>query len=186
MDLPALLAAHGFGMPADGVTLVAPVPAWAAGGAALVAALPGPADWHHVGSTAVPGLPAKPIVDVVGAVPVGVPLDTLEGPLVSLGFLWLGEYGIPGRRFARLRAAGPAAEWFDYAHLHLFAADTPRVRAMIGFRDGLRRDPAARDAYAALKAASAAAFAADRDAYTESKSTFISDRLHDFGTPLPR
>jgi len=181
MALSALLAAHGFGMPADGVALAPADPRWPAGAARLIYALPEEIAWHHVGSTSVSGLPAKPIVDLLGELPAGLPLDALEAPIRTLGFLWLGEFGIPGRRFARLRVGAT-----DYAHLHLFAAASPPVRVMLNFRDGLRRDPAAREAYAALKAASASAHAGNRDRYTESKGDFITAMLQELGASQVR
>lgn len=164
------LRGSGFGMAAGGVILRPADARWAGGAAALVAALPAGARWTHVGSTSVPSLPAKPIADILGVVSGAI--DELEGPLVALGFTWLGEYGIPGRRFVRLRV-----EEVDYAHLHLFPEQHPGPAMMLRFRDRLVADPAAREAYARLKEAQAAAHAASREAYTDGKAAFIAALL---------
>jgi GrpB-like predicted nucleotidyltransferase (UPF0157 family)/GNAT superfamily N-acetyltransferase len=122
---------------------------------------------HHVGSTAVPGLDAKPIIDTL----VGV--ENLEAsracfdPVAKLGYL-----------YAPYRAE--EMHWFCKPHrsrrthhLHLVPTDSSRFRDELAFRDRLRADPEAVAEYAALKHGLAARFSGDRDAYTDAKAKFI-------------
>lgn len=175
-ETPSLLAqmldAHGFGLLA-GVALVRePNPTWAAGAAALIAALPTTATWEHAGSTSVPGLPAKPICDLVGFAPTEADLGQLGPVLESLGFVALGEFGIPGRRFFRLHSGGS-----DYAHLHTYVAGHSDGANVLAFRDALRADGPLREAYAATKFAALAGSPGNRDAYTAAKAPFIQGQL---------
>lgn len=170
--LAALLGTHGFGLPAGLAVVRDPAPAWAAGAEALIARLPPDLSWEHAGSTAVPGLPAMPICDLVGLAPSEQVLAALVPALEALGFLALGEFGIPGRSFFRLRSGG-----LDYAHLHTYVAGHPDAASVLAFRDALRLDTALRDAYAATKFAALAALPQNRDAYTAAKAPFIRNQL---------
>lgn len=122
---------------------------------------------HHVGSTAVPGLDAKPIIDIL----VGV--EGLEAswacfePLAALGYL-----------YAPYRA--DEMHWFCKPHpsrrthhLHLVPTDSRRFRDELAFRDRLRASPEVAEEYAALKRDLAERFANDREAYTDAKAGFI-------------
>lgn len=122
---------------------------------------------HHVGSTAVPGLNAKPIIDIL----VGV--DTLEASracfetLATLGYL-----------YAPYRVE--EMHWFCKPHpsrrthhLHLVPTDSSRFRDELAFRDRLRASPEAAEEYADLKRDLAERFADDREAYTDAKTDFI-------------
>jgi GrpB-like predicted nucleotidyltransferase (UPF0157 family)/RimJ/RimL family protein N-acetyltransferase len=122
---------------------------------------------HHVGSTAVPNLEAKPVIDIL----VGV--DNLEAsracfaPLAKLGYL-----------HAPYRAE--EMHWFCKPHpsrrthhLHLVPTDSPRFRDELVFRDHLRASAETAEEYAALKRDLAERFADDREAYTEAKGEFI-------------
>ena len=126
---------------------------------------------EHVGSTAVPGLAAKPIIDmdvVVASVEkVPVAMERLE----SLGYRHEGDLGINGREAFR------APEDLPEHHLYVCSADTPELRKHRMFRDYLRSHPDEAKTYAELKMAMADQFAHDREAYTESKSAFINSRL---------
>jgi GrpB-like predicted nucleotidyltransferase (UPF0157 family) len=122
---------------------------------------------HHVGSTAVPGLAAKPIVDIL----VGV--EDLESsracfePLAALEYLYA-----PYRSEEMHWFCKPHPERRTH-HLHLAPADGRRYADELAFRDRLRGDVAVADAYAALKRDLAARFPDDREAYTDGKSEFI-------------
>lgn len=170
MDLSSLLHAHGFGMPTTEVVLATADPRWSTGATALIAHLPA-ASWTHVGSSSVQELDAKPILDVLGIVPDAGAVGALQAPLEALGFLWLGEYGISGRGFARLRTD------LDYAHLHIFPAGHPHIRAMLRFRDRLRSDPVALDRYRSLKVHLSRTLSSDRDAYTNAKAALILELM---------
>ena len=160
------------------VRLAPPDPAWPAAFAderrrLLTAAAPLPLAIEHVGSTAVPGLPAKPILDLLG----GRPGDGDHAPyvvaFVRAGYAYRGESGIPGRHyFVRDDGAGRRTH-----HLHLVEADGPLWRAHLAFRDHLRGHPACAAEYARLKQALAARHPTDREAYTEGKAAFVAETL---------
>jgi GrpB-like predicted nucleotidyltransferase (UPF0157 family) len=139
----------------------------------LLLRLLGPAalDIRHIGSTAVPGLVAKPIIDILV---VARSLDELEARRTSVeeaGFRWKGEHGVPGRRYLSRDAPG----WpMERSHVHMFAADHPEVERHLRFRDALRASPETAAAYAALKRELHARFPHDRTAYTDGKSEFIA------------
>ncbi|MEQ8765481.1 MAG: GrpB family protein [Planctomycetota bacterium] len=123
---------------------------------------------HHIGSTSVPGLAAKPVIDVLMEVRDVREIDRREPDLAALGYVGKGEHGIPDRRyFTRPRGAQ------EKTHLHVFPAKHPRVRSHLWFRDFLRGHPGARDEYGELKLRLAIELAGDRDAYQKAKAPFI-------------
>ena len=126
---------------------------------------------HHVGSTAVPGLDAKPILDIL----VGV--DSLRTSRACFDSLEKLDY---------LYAPYLAAEmhWFCKPHparrthhLHLVPTDSDRFRNELAFRDRLRSSSRLASEYAALKHGLAVRFTEDRDAYTDAKANFIDSAL---------
>jgi GrpB-like predicted nucleotidyltransferase (UPF0157 family) len=121
---------------------------------------------EHMGSTAVPGLAAKPILDLLGGYPLGAPVAPYIAALVRAGYLHRGEQGVPGREFFR------RGEPRTY-HLHLVAEGGTVWREQLAFRDALRREPALCDAYAALKLELARQFPRDRKSYIEGKGAFV-------------
>lgn len=125
---------------------------------------------EHVGSTAVPGLAAKPIVDILA----GVPSRALRAPyiaaLVQLGYEHKGNFGIPGRDY--FRRGSPRSH-----HVHMVSWSSAFWRNHLLFRDYLRaHDDVARE-YAALKRELAAAFVDDRRRYSDEKGPFIASVL---------
>jgi GrpB-like predicted nucleotidyltransferase (UPF0157 family) len=128
-------------------------------------------DIHHVGSTAVPGLDAKPVIDILAGVrdlATARPCITL---LIPLGY-WYAPY-----------RAGQM-HWFCKPHpsrrthhLHLVPAASARYRDELRFRDYLRDHPQARAGYVALKRDLATRFRSDREAYTEAKTGFVQHIL---------
>jgi GrpB-like predicted nucleotidyltransferase (UPF0157 family) len=121
---------------------------------------------EHVGSTAVPGLAAKPIVDVdvvVGSTD-NVP-DAIER-LRALGYVYQGDKGIAGRE-AFLWPPGSEPH-----HLYVVVAGSAPYRDHVDFRDYLRRHPEVAQEYASLKRRLAEQHAHDRVAYTDGKSDF--------------
>jgi GrpB-like predicted nucleotidyltransferase (UPF0157 family) len=123
---------------------------------------------HHVGSTAVSGLPAKPVLDLLAEVRSLPEIDACAPVLERMGFEAMGEYGIPGRRYFR-RPEGPGPG----VHLHTFAVGHPAIDEHIAFRDHLRAHVDERDAYGRLKRRLARRFAGDRKGYQAAKAPFI-------------
>ncbi len=125
---------------------------------------------EHVGSTAVPGLPAKPVLDLQAAVP-----DLGCAPAVAEALAGNGWHLVPPELDARpwRRFLVQAAGEVRVAHLHLIAAGSERWAEQLAFRDALRADPDLRQRYAALKQELAADHANDREAYTAAKGDFI-------------
>jgi GrpB-like predicted nucleotidyltransferase (UPF0157 family) len=136
--------------------------------AALVAWLVAPIE--HVGSTAVPGLPAKPILDFQAAVADLECASRVAATLAPAGWHYVPPDvdGRPGRRFFVQIADGHRS-----AHLHLMTRSSPRWDEQVFFRDALRADSALAQRYAALKRSLAARYADDREAYTAAKGNFI-------------
>lgn len=103
---------------------------------------------YHCGSTAVPGLDAKPIIDIVGSVSSVEQLDSKRNLLESIGYEYKGEYGIAGRRYCVLYNPEKTNAYF---HLHIFEHDNPDVERHICFRDYLRKSEKARSDYSSEK-----------------------------------
>ena len=123
---------------------------------------------HHIGSTSVPNLHAKPTVDVlVEAREIGN-LDDLETELDEGGYEAWGEYGIPGRRFFT-RDRGPER----LCNVHVFEAGSPGVERHLAFRDYLTRHPETARAYGDPKGDLAERFSADMEAYMNGKDAFV-------------
>ena len=123
---------------------------------------------YHIGSTAVPGLAAKPVIDMLPVVRSLAEVDGLTDAFARLGYESLGEYGIPGRRY--LRKGGDRRTH----QAHIFAwTDMENIARHLALRDYMRADAAAREAYAALKKTLAARFPRDIDGYCDGKDAFV-------------
>ena len=166
------------GLESRAVRLVPYDPAWpelfAAEVTRLRAALPAdlPLALEHTGSTAVPGLVAKPVLDLLGGYPRGANVQAYIDALVRAGYIHRGEQGIPGREF--FRRGEPRAY-----HLHLAVQHGSFWREHLAFRDALRANPRVREAYAELKLDLARRYPRDREAYIEGKSAFITAVVRD-------
>ncbi|MDR3509297.1 MAG: GrpB family protein [Caulobacteraceae bacterium] len=125
---------------------------------------------HHVGSTAIPWIAAKPIIDLMPAVRDLAALDAAEPAIRALGYDWRGEFGLPGRRFCLLTDPRTGARLF---HVHAYQAGSSEIDRHLAFRDYLlaHRDEAL--AYEAQKRAAAAAHPNDSLAYNGAKSDWI-------------
>ncbi len=121
---------------------------------------------EHIGSTAVPGLASKPIVDVAVETESFEDLPEIEEAFASLGYVAKGEFGLPGRQF--FTKGDPVL-----FHVHVVESGSPHWQRWMKFRDALRADGSLRDRYAAMKQDLAAKFANDRPAYTAAKNDFI-------------
>ena len=121
---------------------------------------------EHTGSTAVPGLAAKPIIDILGGRTPDAPRPALIAALESAGYTYRGEQGIPGRDF--FRRGDPRSY-----HLHVAELGGEFWNDHRDFRDYLRAHPDALRDYAELKAELARRFPKDRERYIEAKTEFV-------------
>jgi len=129
---------------------------------------------EHVGSTAVPGLASKPVIDLLIIPPKGSwPLDALVNAMTNLGYLFWAEDPDPEHMFF-VKGMPPHGTGRTH-HVHVY----PRARAMpvIAFRDYLRSHPDAARAYETLKKDLVAKYSADREAYTRGKDEFVAQTL---------
>jgi GrpB-like predicted nucleotidyltransferase (UPF0157 family) len=125
---------------------------------------------EHVGSTAVPGLPAKPIIDLDVVVQ---PADVAEAirRLSDLGYAHLGDLGVTGREAFAAPAETPAH------HLYVCPVGSPALAEHLRFRDSLRADAELAAEYGLLKRHLAARFGSDLEGYCEAKTAFIRAAL---------
>jgi GrpB-like predicted nucleotidyltransferase (UPF0157 family) len=134
---------------------------------------------EHMGSSAVPGLAGKNIIDLLmAAAPADIPAITAA--LLELGFQHQSPAAFPASRpmlWGTFRHGGT-----DYrVHVHVVPASSPEVAAMRGFRDALRADPRLRRQYAALKRAIVAGGPVDPLAFTRAKHDWIVAALGQLG-----
>jgi len=130
--------------------------------------------FEHVGSTAIEGLPAKPIIDLFAVVDDVDAARDLLPMLEANGY----EYRPKADESERLHCSkGPPEERTHY--LKLVEPDSTFYRETVAFRDYLRDNPDVAQRYADLKRELAEEYADDRDAYTEAKAEFIEDVLDD-------
>jgi GrpB-like predicted nucleotidyltransferase (UPF0157 family) len=120
---------------------------------------------RHIGSTSVPGLAAKPIVDILIGIRNLQDTPFLVRRLSRLGYHYYQEYeeGLPERRYFDRRGY----------HLHIVETDSYFFRRHVAFRDYLRSHPETAAEYAALKIKLAGQFSTDREGYTNAKTEFI-------------
>lgn len=123
---------------------------------------------HHIGSTAVEGLAAKPIIDIMPVVRDLTRADACRAAFEAIGYEWMGEFGIAGRRY--LRKGGD-----ERTHqVHIFAeSDTENVARHLAVRDYLRTHPRDAAEYGALKIRLAEQFPYDIDGYCDGKDAFV-------------
>lgn len=127
---------------------------------------------HHIGSTSVPGLHAKPVIDILVESPSLALIDSATPSLEGRGYEARGEYGVPGRRYFSKTPARALK-----VHLHVFESGNPRVARHLLLRDYLRVHPPEARRYGELKTRLAETHAGDRDAYQAAKADFIN-QLH--------
>ena len=125
---------------------------------------------HHIGSTAIPGIQAKPTVDLMPLVTSLSNLDTREAAICALGYEWRGEFGIPGRRYLSLMSSDRRKRLFN---VHCFEASMPDVNRHLAFRDYMRAHPERAKAYEAEKFRARGLQPDDTLAYSQEKGPWI-------------
>ena len=126
---------------------------------------------EHIGSTSVPGLAAKPIIDLDVLLKEDADLPSVIAKLKALGYRHEGDLGIPSREAF-------VAPYHDSPHhLYVCLPGGEEYSRHVRFRDHLRTHPQDAEAYSTLKRALARQFTADRDAYTKAKTEFITGIL---------
>jgi GrpB-like predicted nucleotidyltransferase (UPF0157 family) len=129
---------------------------------------------EHIGSTAVPGLAAKPIIDIMAAVPSLDVADQLVHLFCANGYITSAEFNrnLHDRRWLMRHAGGRRTH-----HLHLLLAGSAHWTECIRFRELVRRDGKLMEQYADLKRTLADAFGSDREGYGNAKATFITSAI---------
>lgn len=126
---------------------------------------------EHVGSTAVPGLAAKPVIDMVVVIASDDDLEEAIRRLEAMGYQARGELGVPGRE------AFTWPEGERRHHLYVSPSTSDELRAQVRFRDMLLADPELARRYEILKRDLAERYRDDRPAYTDAKTEFIESAL---------
>lgn len=160
------------------VALAEPDPRWTDRAEALIADLRAAAPeafaaLHHIGSTAVPGLVAKPVIDLLGEAAGLTEIEAASAALEALGWRPRGENGVAGRRYFTRDDPETGAR---AAHLHVHATGDPMIPWYLAFRDRLRAEPGTAAAYAREKARCAALHPGDSGAYAVCKKVW-TDRV---------
>ena len=127
-------------------------------------------DIQHIGSTSVPGLAAKPVIDMILGLKQIPPLPKQVSNLEAIGYSYHGELGIPGRHY--FRKGMPRTH-----QIHAVLINSEFWERHILFRDFLRKHPKAAQRYATLKRKLAQEFECDREVYTNSKTPLIEQLL---------
>ena len=126
---------------------------------------------EHIGSTAVPGLGSKPIIDIMAAVNTLSDAEQCIEPLQSIGYEYVPEYeaSIPERRY--FHKGHPPKE--QHYHLHMVELTSDFWKKHLLFRDYLRTHPKIAQKYHQLKKRLALKYGSNREGYTEAKTSFI-------------
>ncbi|MDI3234235.1 GrpB family protein [Exiguobacterium antarcticum] len=124
---------------------------------------------HHIGSTSVPGLSAKPILDILPVVDSLDGIEAFDAALEAIGYEAKGEFGMRGRRYYRKGGDNRTH------HVHLYAVGNPEIARHVVFRDYLREHPQEVEAYSEIKEQLANQYPEDIDAYIVGKDTFVKE-----------
>lgn len=163
---------NGLGLPQGLVRLCEPDPRWASLFAQEQARLAPALDAfaaviEHCGSTSIPGMPAKPIIDMLIGIPAPIDIPALRHAFAPLGYEHATWAGVPGHEVFGL--GDPRTHI-----VHVVPLNGAAWQRMRRFRDALRADPALAAEYAGLKRELAARHPDDRATYTDGKSSFVT------------
>lgn len=124
---------------------------------------------YHIGSTAIPGIKAKPIIDILITTNDITTIDSFDDQMEELGYVVGGEFGLPGRRFYC-----KVDNEHCHFHVHIYEATDPSVEKYLLFRDYMIAHPTDAKEYESLKTDLATKYPNNRTLYTQSKSEFIN------------
>lgn len=134
---------------------------------------------EHIGSTAIPPLCAKPVIDIMA------PVRSLEASLAAIDVVQAAGYlYFPYKAEVMHWFCKPSPE-FRTHHLHMVPIGSPLWNDRLAFRNALRADPTLAAEYAALKTRLATEFNNDREAYTDAKTPFVTHVLNQSRSKLP-
>ena len=122
---------------------------------------------HHFGSTAIPGIYAKPVIDILPVVKDIIRVDSYNDRMKALGYVPMGEYGISGRRFFFKGGRNRTHQ------VHIFQTGNSEIQRHLSFRDYLRSHPEDAQRYSVLKQDLAKKFPTDIESYCNGKSEFV-------------
>ncbi|AFY49121.1 hypothetical protein Nos7524_3324 [Nostoc sp. PCC 7524] len=126
---------------------------------------------HHIGSTAIPQIYAKPIIDILVEVKEITKVDEQSSAIEALGYEVMGEYGIPGRRYFRKHnKAGVRTH-----HIHTFAVGSADIKRHLAFRDYMIAHVEDAQKYSELKRELAKKYPDDIEGYMDGKDGFIQE-----------
>jgi GrpB-like predicted nucleotidyltransferase (UPF0157 family) len=129
---------------------------------------------HHIGSTSITGIYAKPVIDILVEVSDIADVDANSAALVSLGYEAVGEFGIPGRRYFRKDDVQG-----DRTHqIHAFETGSDQITRHLAFRDYMLDHPDEAQEYSKLKRRLADLHPDDAEAYMDGKDDFIKETDH--------
>jgi GrpB-like predicted nucleotidyltransferase (UPF0157 family) len=129
------------------------------------------ADVHHIGSTSVPNIYAKPIIDILVETTDLNAIDANTLNMTAGGYEAMGEFGLPGRRYFRR----DNAQGIRTHHVHVFEKGSDSVERHLAFRDYLIAHPAHAQLYSAMKRELAPLCANDMEKYMDGKDPFIKN-----------
>lgn len=126
---------------------------------------------HHIGSTAIPDIHAKPVIDLLVEAGDIAEVDGRSSAMELLGYEVMGEYGIPGRRYFRK----DNGEGIRTHHVHVFEAGSAEAERHLAFRDYMIAHPAEAQSYSELKRKLADEHPQSIDDYMDGKDDFIKE-----------
>lgn len=125
---------------------------------------------HHIGSTSIPGMAAKPIIDMLPVVKEIGRMNAFDPTMLALGYESMGEFGLPGRRYYRKGGTEHRSH-----HVHVYQVYDPAIDRHLAFRDYLIFEPAAAQRYRQLKSELAQRFPSDIYGYMDGKDGLIKE-----------
>lgn len=126
---------------------------------------------HHIGSTAIPNIYAKPIIDFLVEVKDILRIDEQSPTIEILGYEAMGEFGLPGRRYFR-KYKTPEIRTH---HVHMYQVGSSEITRHLAFRDYMIAHPEAAQQYSELKRKLASKYPQDIEAYMDGKDQFVKE-----------